>query len=93
MTCNITASDVREVIGIGDDIISDVDITALIASVTVKAEAFFKIYQEPTKVIEIKDGNNKNQIIIKRPYLWKVLELKTTNDTVDLADITIKPYS
>jgi hypothetical protein len=89
----VTYTDVRNLTGIKDDISSDATITAIILEVEKKTYSNYKIYSEPTKVIEIKDGNNKNQIQLNRPYVWKVLQLKTGDKEIDLENITINPLS
>lgn len=89
----VTATQVRQVCGVGSDITDDTTINALIAEVEAKTLSFFKIYSTPTKVIEILDGNNKNKLKINRPYIWKILELKTQNDTIDLQNVNIEPIS
>jgi hypothetical protein len=93
MTNLITFTDIRNLTGIGDDIVSDAAITASITEVQNKVISNYKIYLTPTKVIEIKDGNNKNQININRPYIWKVLELKSRDNEIDLENVTINPLS
>lgn len=85
----VTFGEVRNIIGIGSDIITDDEITALITEVQKKAISYFNVFITPTKYIEIKDGNNKNQLMINKPYIWKILELKTSNSDFDLNNVTI----
>ena len=89
----VTFGDVRTIIGIGDDIISDTDLTVLISEIQKQIISSLKVFITPTKVLEIRDGNNKNELMLNRPYVWKILQLKTTNDSIDPDNITIDPLS
>ena len=74
MALNITVTQVRNVCGVKSDITSDTIIEDLIEDVTKKTLSYYNIYDSPKKVIEVLNGNGKNQIRINRPYILKVLE-------------------
>lgn len=89
----VTSNEVREIAGVGDDITTDAVITSLIEEVEKKTYSYFNIYSTPTKVIEIVDGNNKNQIRVNKPYIWKLLEFKTGDTDLDISYTNINPLS
>lgn len=89
----VSFAEVREVPGVGSDITPDAVITSLIDEVEKKTYSYFNIFSTPTKVIEILNGNNKNQIRINKPYIWKLLEFKTGDTTIDVEDCNINPMS
>lgn len=94
----ITVTDVRNSSGATTELIDDTTIQAIIDDSQAQALSSFKIFLEPTEVLEIRDGNGKNQIRINRPYIWKLTELQTRINTsestiVDIEDTTIDPIS
>lgn len=89
----ITITEVRQICGVKSDIIDDATITGLIAQVENETYSNLKVYPTPTKVLEIRDGNNKNQLKLNRPYVWKVLELKSKDNDIDVDSIKIDPIS
>lgn len=89
----VTNDEVREIAGVGSDITTDAVITSLIEEVEKKTNTYFNIYSTPTKVIEIVDGNNKTQIRVNKPYIWKLLEFKTGDTDLDVSSCHINPLS
>lgn len=89
----VTYTQVRTQCGVGSDITSDADITALITEIEKKTLSHLKVYKTPTKQLEIRDGNGKNTLRLNKPYVWKVLKLETQNTNIDLDNVTIDPIS
>lgn len=98
MTNLIDFNDVRNTSGATVVLIPDDTITDIITKSQAQALSSWKIFIEPTKVLEIRDGNGKNKIHVRNPYIWKLLEFQTRigqgqSHTFDLEAITIKPIS
>lgn len=89
----VTFAEVREIAGVKSDITTDAVITSLIDEVEKKTYSYFNIFSTPTKVIEILNGNDKNQIRINKPYIWKLLEFKTGDTDISVEDCNINPLS
>jgi hypothetical protein len=89
----VSIDDVRNSSGATTDLIEDAKITDMITKSQAQALSTYKVFITPTKFIDILDGNNKNKIKVDRPYIWKILELKTRNDVIDLDNVTIEPIS
>lgn len=93
MTNLVTVAQVRQTSGVQSDITDDATITALISEIEERILSSLKVFKEPTKVIDVLHGNNKTQIALNRPYVWKVLEIKSRDSELDLSNIHINPIS
>jgi len=89
----VTIDDIRNTSGATTELIADAKITDIITKSQAQALSSLKIFTEPTKQLEIRDGNGKNSIKLNKPYVWKVLKLETVNTEIDLDNITIEPIS
>lgn len=89
----LTKSQVRSVCGVGTDIVDDTTLDAIISEIESKTINYFGVYTTPKKVIEILDGNNRSSIMVNKPYILKILELKIKDTSLDLSNILIKPKS
>ena len=85
----VTVAEVRTLTGIPSDLLSDTSITEKITLSQEKALDYFNVYITPTLVTEIKDGNNKYQIMINKPYILKLVSLKTKTSTISLENTNI----
>lgn len=89
----ITIDDTRNTSGATTDLIDDAKVQDIIDKSQEQALSSLKVFLTPTKVLEIRDGNNKNQIRLNKPYVWKVLELKSQDTSLDLDNVLINPLS
>ena len=94
----VTAQQVRDVSGAPTTLIDDTQMDRVIAERQKEALNHWAIYITPTKVLEIRDGNGKNQIRVNRPYIWKLLNLQvrladSQANTFDIEDTAIDPKS
>ena len=85
----ITKTQIRALCGIGTDIVDDTKLDNIITEVENKTLNYFGVNPTPKKMIEILDGNNKNTIMINKPYILKLLELKVSDNSIDLSNVTI----
>jgi hypothetical protein len=101
MTQLITVDDVREAAtGATTTLIPDTSITNMITKSQDQALSTWKVYITPTKVFEIRDGQNSqdaivnlpnDETIIRNPYILKMLQVKVQDSDLDLEYIQINP--
>lgn len=96
----VTIDDVRNTSGASTDLIPDNTITDIITKSQAQAISTYKIYIEPTKVIEVRDGQNSqdavvnlpnDETIVRYPYIWKMLQLNIQETDLDLEYVQINP--
>ena len=85
----ISISDVRRTCGIGKEVISDLDVTLIIAECIPQIERIFNTKFTPTERIDILDGNGTIRIILDKNPLLAVRELKIDGDTEDPSHLNI----
>lgn len=93
MAISVSTQEVRDLSGVPTDLIDDTQLERIITVKTIETLSYFNIYADPTKVLEIKDGNSKNEIKVNRPYILKLLKLESTDENINIQNTTIDPYS
>ena len=96
----ITFDEVRTTSGATISLIPDDKITEIITKSQSQALSTYKIYSEPTKVFEVRDGQNSMDAIVNLPndetsvnypYIWKMLQLNIQEVNLDLEFIQVNP--
>ena len=96
----ISIDDIRNTSGATTDLIEDAKITDIITKSQSQALSTFKVYIEPTKVFEVRDGHNSqdavvnlpnDETILRYPYVWKMLQVNIQDTDLDLEYIQINP--
>ena len=96
----ISIDDIRNTSGATTDLIEDAKITDIITKSQAQVLSTYKIFIEPTKVFEIRDGQNNfdavvnlpnDETIVRHPYLWKMLQVNIQDTDLDLEYIQIFP--
>jgi len=93
MSDYISVESVRRTVGISSSEISDDDVDAIIAEVTVQVERYFNTSFTPKERIDILDGNNTYRIMLDKNPLLAVRELKIDGDTEDPAHLHVTKES
>jgi hypothetical protein len=93
MTTGVSIDDVRNTSGATTDLIEDAKITDIITKAEVQVLSTFGIFCTPTKVLEIRDGNSKNTMMINRPFIWKLLSLEVNDAALDLENVDVEPFT
>jgi len=100
MASLVSIDDIRNVSGATTDLITDEKISDIIKKSQENALTTYKVYIEPTKVFEIRDGSNSqdavvnlpnDETIVRYPYIWKMLQLNIQDTDLDLEYIQINP--
>ncbi|KKL87185.1 hypothetical protein LCGC14_1937240 [marine sediment metagenome] len=71
----ITVASVRRTCGIGSSEISDADVTSTIAEVEAQVPRYFNTVFTPTELIETRDGNGTNRLVLKQNPVLAVRDL------------------
>jgi len=100
MTNLISIDDIRNTSGATTELIEDAKITDIITKSQAQALSTWKIYVEPTKVFEVRDGQNSqdavvnlpnDETILRYPMVWKMLQVNIQETDLDLEYIQINP--
>ena len=96
----IDFNDIRLTSGATIALILDDTITNMITKSQNQVLSTYKLYIEPTKVFEIRDGQNSQDAVVnlpndetalKYPYVWKMLQVNIQDSDLDLEYIQINP--
>ena len=96
----ITIDDIRNTSGATVALIPDATITDIIDKSQAQALSTYKIFIEPTKVFEVRDGQNSqdtvvnlpnDETIVRNPYIWKMLQVNIQDTDLDLEYVQIFP--
>ena len=77
----VTTTQVRDISGVPTSLIDDTQLGRIIDEVQEKTLTYFNVHTTPTQILEIRDGNGKNQIRVNRPFIWKLTDLQVRINT------------
>jgi len=89
----VTVESVRRTCGIGSSEISDADVESIIDECEYQVERFFNTSFTPKEIIEVREGNDTNRMVLRNNPVLAVRDLKINNSTEDPANLDISKGS
>jgi hypothetical protein len=87
----VSVDEFRQTSGVTTDLMDDDTISTIIRLSEKQTLSDLKLNKTPTKVIDIVNGQGKDQLQLKRPFVWKLLEVVNYNDSINIDSLTINP--